>query len=67
MVNKHIEDVLKNYNISYEENIRYKLDSVKSIQLIMEIEKIFNVEINDIDFKKTSSVMEIINEFVNNK
>jgi acyl carrier protein len=51
----------------YEEDLRYKLDSVKIINLLIEIEKIFNIEIKEIDFNKTNSIKKIIDEHINNK
>jgi acyl carrier protein len=67
MENKHIDEILKKFNISYDENLKYKLDSVNFINLILEIEELFNVTINDFDLNKTYTVEKIINEFVNNK
>lgn len=67
MENKHIDEILKKFNISYDENLKYKLDSVNFINLILEIEEIFNVTINDFDLNKTYTLEKIINEFVNNK
>lgn len=67
MENKHIDEILKKFNLSYEENIRYKLDSIKIISLLMEIENLYNIEIKEIDFNKTNSVKKIIDEFVNNR
>ena len=67
MENKHIDEILKKFNISYDENLKYKLDSVNFINLILEIEELFDVTINDFDLNKTYTVEKIINEFVNNK
>jgi len=65
--NKRIENILNNFNLMYEEDLRYKLDSVKIINLLIEIEKIFNIEIKEIDFNKTNSIKKIIDEHINNK
>jgi acyl carrier protein len=65
--NKLIDSVLKKFNIDYEEDLRRKLDSIRIVNLILEIEEIFNVEIRDIDFNKTNSVKKIIDEYTNNK
>ena len=59
--------MLRKFNIDYEEDLRHKLNSIKIVSLIMEIEEMFNVEIKEIDFVKTNSVKKIIYEFVNNK
>ena len=67
MENKLIDSVLKKFNIDYEEDLRRKLDSIRIVNLILEIEEIFNVEIRDIDFNKTNSVKKIIDEYTNNK
>lgn len=67
MENKHIDEILKKFNLSYEENVRYKLDSIKIISLLMEIENLYSIEIKEIDFNKTNSVKKIIDEFVNNR
>ena len=67
MENKHIDEILKKFNISYDENLKYKLDSVNFINLILEIEELFDVTINDFDLNKTYTLEKIINEFVNNK
>jgi acyl carrier protein len=65
--NKLIDEMLRKFNIDYEEDLRHKLNSIKIVSLIMEIEEMFNVEIKEIDFVKTNSVKKIIYEFVNNK
>jgi acyl carrier protein len=65
--NKHIENILNNFNVAYEEDLRHKLDSVKIINLIIEIEETFNIEIKEIDFNKTNSVKKIIDEYIDNK
>ena len=67
MENEHINEILKKFNISYDENLKHKLDSVKFISLILEIEEAFDVTINDFDLNKTYTLEKIINEFVNNK
>lgn len=67
MENKHIEDILKNFNVTIEEDLRYKLDSIKIVSLIMEIETLYNIEIKEVDFNKTNNIKKIIDEFVNNK
>lgn len=67
MENKLIDEMLRKFNIDYEEDLRHKLNSIKIVSLIMEIEEMFNVEIKEIDFVKTNSVKKIIYEFVNNK
>lgn len=67
MENKLIEDLLNKFNIDANEDIRYKLDSIKSIQLIMEIENIFKIEIKNIDFGKNPSVLSIIDEYTNHR
>ena len=50
MENKLINDILKKFNINYEEDLRRKLDSMRIVSLIMEIEEKFNVEIKETDF-----------------
>lgn len=67
MENKVIDSILKKFNIDYEEDLRRKLDSIRIVNLILEIEEIFNVEIRDVDFNKTNSVKKIIDEYINNK
>lgn len=67
MENKHIEDILKNFNVTIEEDLRYKLDSIKIVSLIMEIETLYNIEIKEVDFNKTNNIKKIIDEFVNNR
>ena len=67
MENKLINDILKKFNINYEEDLRRKLDSIRIVSLIMEIEEKFNVEIKEIDFAKTNSIKKIIDEFINNR
>ena len=65
MENKLINDLLNKYNLTYEEDIRYKIDSVKTVKMILEIEDILQVQIKDIDFSKNSSVKSIISEYTN--
>lgn len=66
MENKLIDEILKKFNVDYEEDLRRKIDSVKIINLIIEIEQKFNIEIKEIDFNKINSVKKIIDEYTNN-
>jgi acyl carrier protein len=65
--NKVIDEILKKFNVNYEEDLRRKIDSVSIINLIIEIEEKYNVERKEIDFNKINSVKKIIDEYTNNK
>ena len=67
MDKEHINNILKEFNIEYNEDIRYKLNSLTMVSLIMQIEETFNVKIEDIDIKKNNTLENILDEFVNHK
>jgi len=67
MENKLINNILTDFDLTIEEDIKYKLSSLQIIKLIMAIENQFNVEIKEIDMIKHYNVKKILDEFINNK
>lgn len=60
MENKHIKEIADKFNLDLNENIKFKLDSLNIIKLILEIENKFNIKINNLDLNKTESLSKII-------